>query len=627
MLITAATALAAGFAVLGAMVAGPKMAERQGVRPPVRPEQAAPNAADKEAEAKPAEERSEAAGKDEGAAPSSSGETKPEPPSAPPYVFESNWWKAPRTYGMFNYWGDTDYARLEAVRATVNGYRLLYNLSDYDYEKDAASAHGKRIKYIIGMPFKVKKGGADPGGDAASICLPYREIEADAARKAEKTIDFGADGLAAVQPFGDDVFMDRGVSCLCPDNSAGDLSRENQLNCAVEFYRQFALNAKKHAKEKGEENFPVAPATHGEWLIPLTIDMLPFSDFAFANLNFEHYVHSFLYKLHSAAVKRGGGLIAAPTDASFGWLVEKAGKPNDLIKIKMAEAYANKGAFNDQHQAGLSPECIGREPFAEKCWLDASADAGAVREINSFYLANKELFGGAFKSAANIAVLFSARSVKSNLSEHWALFNAISRTLAESGFQYDVIFSENSRFSPNTLTLERLRKYGLVVLPGNGVMDAAAVSALSAYALSGGGIIAANPIDSRIGSSEDFSSRAEYLDYRGDPASARELVSLLDGKTDKIVSGAPAKIGVQMWRDDNKTIIHLVNYDFDLDKGAIARKNIPLSIRIPGGGKPSGIKMISPDFEGARNLEFDYSGGKIRLTVPELKIWDVLVIE
>jgi len=65
----------------------------------------------------------------------------------PSYVFEPNWWLKPQTFGMFNYWGDTNYARLEATNCTANGYRLVYDFdfknSEFDYQKDVDEAYEK----------------------------------------------------------------------------------------------------------------------------------------------------------------------------------------------------------------------------------------------------------------------------------------------------------------------------------------------------------------------------------------------------------------------------------------------------------------------------------------------------
>jgi len=43
----------------------------------------------------------------------------------------------------------------------------------------------------------------------------------------------------------------------------------------------------------------------------------------------------------------------------------------------------------------------------------------------------------------------------------------------------------------------------------------------------------------------------------------------------------PKNVGIQIWQTDNKVVIHLINYDFDLDKGIIEKENIPVLINLP----------------------------------------------
>ena len=116
--------------------------------------------------------------------------------------------------------------------------------------------------------------------------------------------------------------------------------REFQRESAFEFYKRFVSEVKEYARSKGIDNFPIAPANHGEWLVPLTINLLPYSDFAFTNLDLEDFAHdynyhAFEYKLHYSAMK--ARLVATFMDASFGWLVQNSTRPEDMMQIKMVQ--------------------------------------------------------------------------------------------------------------------------------------------------------------------------------------------------------------------------------------------------------------------------------------------------
>ncbi len=404
-------------------------------------------------------------------------------------------------------------------------------------------------------------------------------------------------------------------------NDYMNFQRENAFN----FYKQFVKEIKNYARLKGKNNFPVGIKSDGETLIPHTINMLPFSDIAFINLELEeHYQSQGVYKLHSSAKTQA---IASPVDMSFGWLEENSKKPEDLIQIKMAEAYANKGAFQDQYMGGLSPNCKGPGIFEENCWLSESINASSVNEINSFYLSHKDFFGIKSKSTAKIAILFSAKPIKGKLSGHWSSFKDVSRALSKSHFQYDVIFSEDSDFSPNSVNLKELQKYKVIILPNNNVMDNNAVSLISDYMKTGGKIVIINEVDSRIGSIKDsFPSRVKYIDDWF--LSSQELNSFLNNNINRVVENTfSKKIGIQLWKNSDKIIVHLVNYDFDSVKGAIEKKNIPIEMNLSFLGTPTSVKMISPDFRGEMKLKFNYTASEIEFTVPKLKIWDILIIE
>ena len=516
------------------------------------------------------------------------------------YIFEPDWWLEPQTFGMFNYYGPTDFRRLDATNCTVNGYRLVYSQDVPDY-KDIEEAHRRGKKYILGMlPDTVNEDGA---------CRPYADTMNSLLGRAEKAVDMDADGLAVIHPFGGDMFISERISCLCPENSS---SADRQLECAVRFFHDFAENVRKYAESKGKTGFPVTVASHGEWLIPFTIGMLPYSDFAFGNLNFdESYIHSQLYRLHSAA---GGMLVASPTDASFGWLVENSEKPDDLIQAKMAEAYANRGAFQDQYKAGLSPECAKREYYGSECWLDQSAGEEAVNRVNSFYLGNRELFTSP-DSMSKMALLFSPASVSGPESEHWGTFNDVSRALTKSHYQYDVLFS-----GPE-LALENLLKYQVIVLPGNTKMDASAVSLIRQYVKSGGKAIAVNTVDSGI---MDIPLTSLEWDSEN-----RTLFREIDRYLGQKVSGGslPETVGIRLWRTGNRTTAHLVNYDFDTEKGIIRKENLTVTVNLPLQKGPVRVWMISPDFPGKTEPDFSYNENGITVHVPGLRIWDIIIIE
>jgi len=354
------------------------------------------------------------------------------------------------------------------------------------------------------------------------------------------------------------------------------------------------------------------------------INSLPSSDFAFTNLDSEDFVHdydchAFEYKLLYAAMKARP--VATFNDASFGWLVQNSTRPEDMMQIKMAEAYANKGAFQDQYQAGLT----------EEGFIGYSIDAQAVNRMNSFYLGNKDIFNIGSRSLAKMAVLLSAKSVDVE-SKHWSMFKKVCMMLTASHHQYDVILSQDSSFAPNTLTLEKLESYEVIILPENDKLDSNAASLLTEYLTRGGRLLICNEVDAKL----ILPSGTTYavIDWEPDFSKSgwernKEFLNVMDNMLDKRVSEdtIPREVGIQIWQNDSKILVHLINYDFDLNGGVIEKENIPVSLNLPLQKNPTSLKILSPDFEEEQIPGYTFSDSNLQFIVPELKIWDVLVIE
>lgn len=622
-------------------------------------------------------------------------------PKEPGYIFEPDWWLKAQTYGMFNYWGDTDFDRLEATNCTVNGYRGVFDFdlrnSQFDFQADIDEAHKRGLKYVIGINFNgildkwpeeveglASKGACavtyegreaiEPGGENVYYFSTNHPLwQETLIKQAKRIVDLNADGIAVIHPWGSSFYAGyeerpdfsnaslegfraylgnrydsqelstEGISNLVTFNyldylhnrdiSEDELEsaplyedyREFQRESALGFYQRFTSEVREYAASKGIDNFPIAPANHGDWLLPLMINLLPYSDFAFTNLDLEDFIHdydyhAFEYKLLYSAMKARP--VATFMDAFFGWLVQNSTRPEDMMQIKMAEAYANKGAFQDQYQAGLTEEGP----------IDYSIDAKAVNKMNSFYLGNKDLFSSDSRSLAKVAVLLSAKSITDAELEHWSIFRNVCRILTASHLQYDVIFSEDSSFGSNTLTLEKLGQYEVLVLPGNDRLDSNAISLIPEYLARGGKVILVNLVDPKL----SLPAGTSYTSIKWEPDLSKsgwfrnkEFLDVMDNMLDKRVSEdtLPRDVGIQLWQNGNRIVIHLINYDFDLNEGVIEKENIPVSINLPLQKSPTSVKLLSPDFGEEQSLDYAFSDSRLQFVVSKLKIWDILVID
>jgi len=140
----------------------------------------------------------------------------------------------PQTYGMFNYWNDTDLQRLEATGSSVNGYRLVYDLDlvnpNFDIPADIQRVHAAGRKYVVGIAFNgiIEKWPEETSVLVSSGALGLTYEGAPAVQHSGETVYYfstnhpawqaalieqgkriveaGADGITVVEPWGASIY-------------------------------------------------------------------------------------------------------------------------------------------------------------------------------------------------------------------------------------------------------------------------------------------------------------------------------------------------------------------------------------------------------------------------------------
>ena len=148
----------------------------------------------------------------------------------PQYAFEHGWWLKPQTYGMFNYWNDTNLQRLEDTSSSVNGYRLVFDLDlinpNFDIAADIQRVQASGQKYVVGIAFNgiIDKWAEETNLLVAeeALALTYEGTpavqqagekvyyfstnhpawEAALIDQGKSIVDAGADGIAVIEPWG-----------------------------------------------------------------------------------------------------------------------------------------------------------------------------------------------------------------------------------------------------------------------------------------------------------------------------------------------------------------------------------------------------------------------------------------
>ncbi|HTS58196.1 MAG TPA: hypothetical protein VMH03_11645 [Terriglobales bacterium] len=190
--------------------------------------------------------------------------------------------------------------------------------------------------------------------------------------------------------------------------------------------------------------------------------------------------------------------------------------------------------------------------------------------------------------------------------------------LAESNVMYDVVLLHR-------LTPELLLRYNVIVIPNIPWMDADQIAAIRTYKKNGGKIYT-------IGSTRelrelaDVQSPASMLEEVENENGRRELlakIGQLSGEQVITIFGTNyVAANVVRKTDSERIIVHLVNYN-------TPPKNVRVSVNLDGVIKQidgKRIKVLSPD-GGAKAIEVSsVRGAKVEFVLPELDVYDVVVI-
>ncbi len=109
------------------------------------------------------------------------------------------------------------------------------------------------------------------------------------------------------------------------------------------------------------------------------------------------------------------------------------------------------------------------------------------------------------------------------------------------------------------------------------------------------------------------------------PANSRDLeraVRNACGGKLSVEIDAPDWVVVEQTGKDNLIMVHLVNY-----READTQAAIPLDVRLDKGRKVRSVRVLSPDRVAEQNLDYTVGNGRVNFVVPELKVYDLIVIE
>ena len=334
--------------------------------------------------------------------------------------------------------------------------------------------------------------------------------------------------------------------------------------------------------------------------------------------------------------------------------VEELMKRDDLTnlwKIYTAEAYSSKGflVVPDRYQLHWTDEQEIIQPDLE--------------QLSPYYdfISNNSTFYEDLVSTARIAVLYSYPSQK------WEYphprfkpsIYGISNLLLDTHFQFDVLFSGDDNWIEDKLCLDELKRYQVVILPDTPFLTDNQVDMLLAYLKSGGRIIGFGEIGTfnevregvERGELQDLLQEQEgpqpygegwisyiesnigleYFNERCRISRNKFVEEISKFVEPNVITDADNNIAViKHWNFEKQAyIIHLINYDYDLDEQHIeSKKDIGLEVLLNENltNKDFEILYQSPDWSKIQELNYTKREDRVVFQIPNLDYYGVIYI-
>ena len=292
----------------------------------------------------------------------------------------------------------------------------------------------------------------------------------------------------------------------------------------------------------------------------------------------------------------------------------------NYLSILCAEAYANRGAFVSWYV---------------KIWGKETNWMGCAN-IYDFVLKHRGLYEGEINNS--VAVLYLYGEGMRNKSDSYL---GLAQALAESNVPYRVIFDGDGFYINESLSIEKLAPYDLIFIPNVINITEKQKNTIFQYVEQGG--IAAIFDPQALGFEQDegelqygngtfifMQDVANEYFHNYDDDLRREIESVVSKHVQSplYVKNADRKIIAYPYYQPEKkrVVIHLVNYDYTKwNDGVVPKENINIRIKKPS-FDVKGAYIISPDCKENLTVLMSCEGDYINMTVPSLKIYDVVVL-
>jgi len=327
---------------------------------------------------------------------------------------------------------------------------------------------------------------------------------------------------------------------------------------------------------------------------------------------------------------------------------KKASSNTMLKRFQVAEAYSTGARF----QLPLTARQGYSEEESVTNWI--SGDGSVPDELRSFinFLWAHERFLSDIEPSGDIALIWSLPTRIWRHEETWNIgsygdtpkfdsFTGTASILREAGFTYDVLTFGHPRLWDDTIQLNRLSEYSIVILAGVESISDEQISALNTYIDDGGMVLCTDTIPDRDTMYEPRDDVAAIFDREnativdGHPGRQRERNSetnnaLLDAiknsgvKPTRQTDDSDIAVHSHKQSDPDRYIIPLVNYAYDPETDSFSTK-FDINIRLPAVDSTDPVaRYYSP--QGITDLELLTDNDSHHVVVPELLDWGFIVL-
>ncbi len=315
----------------------------------------------------------------------------------------------------------------------------------------------------------------------------------------------------------------------------------------------------------------------------------------------------------------------------------------DIVEHEMAEACAGGGVL-----------FVNQLNFQEEDDLQRK-----MTEYFTFRHDHRALFAGSWnRPYAQIAIAYSVPTMMYYNYQHGAAappvsaLAGIARALEEGHLPFDVVLLRHPEIHEDQVTLQKLKRYRLIILPHLECLADSQIQLLTQYLQAGGtlgiigqcGVRTEDNIPRDRAPMEKWKEAGKVVDILPDRSflpcrqkesdATREITQMAIERTRKaldnraIISGdLPRMLWVKAWENsDGLVSIHFVNYDIDFESGeATSTQPVRLAINLPDSVQPEEAVWFTLD--GNRQaMDMDIEGQKAVVTIPSVRVYGILVI-